>query len=341
MLTGLHEFEKKVSESWPWEKWKSFLIVVAVSGGADSVALALALRNIALKASTDSPLRQHWLHVNHQARPSADNDQQFVEALAKKSQVPCTALSFDSAALNRSGIGTEAAMRDARYDRFEKVANQLGARYIAMGHHRDDQVETVIQRIFRGTGIAGLCGIPVSRNLSETVTIIRPLLKISRAEILKYLGDIQQSFCVDESNEDPSFKRNQIRNVILPFLKEHFENDIDEAILKLSGSSAETERYLRELTNPLVDIHVEFSTDGFSVCQSWMENADPFVVRRVIVESWKQMQFPLRDIGATHWNQLAELGQNKPSNDVGHRLTLPGKIVAELKGKRLVVKRVE
>ena len=167
--------------------------VVAVSGGADSVALLHALADAGAGPLTIA-------HVNHQLRGrDSDDDASFVERLGW----PCRTLVADIRAL---GGNLEAAARRVRYDWFEQVANEVGATWIATGHTADDQAETVLHRLVRGSGLQGLRGIAPRRG-----RIVRPLLGTTRAELQIYLATKNQPFRTDTTNFDTQFTRNRIR----------------------------------------------------------------------------------------------------------------------------------
>ena len=126
---------------------------------------------------------------------------------------------------------SEESLRNARYDRLVEMAGQHGCRYLVTGHHLDDQIETVLFRIFRGTGIAGLQGIPERRVVNEALTIVRPLLSVRSEELKVYLQSIGQDFCVDPTNAESTFTRNFLRNEILPSLEQRF-GDVANAVCK-------------------------------------------------------------------------------------------------------------
>jgi tRNA(Ile)-lysidine synthase len=114
--------------------------------------------------------------------------------------------------------GVEAAARAARYEFLQATAERLGARYVATAHTADDQAETVLHHIVRGTGLAGLAGMSRARSLGAAATLIRPLLSFRRRDVIEYLGALGQSYCEDTTNRDPAFTRSRIRHELLPLL---------------------------------------------------------------------------------------------------------------------------
>lgn len=188
-------------------------VVVAVSGGADSTALLLGLHRLA----PDWDLRLVVAHLDHGLRPESREEKAFVERLARGLGWPFEADRIEGAALSRcQGRTLEEAARMARYGFLQDVARGCGADRIAMGHHREDQAETVLMNVIRGSGLDGLRGM---RPVRDGV-YIRPLLDIPRGVILAWLEEQGQPYMTDASNETDRFTRNRIRRRLLPLLRE-------------------------------------------------------------------------------------------------------------------------
>ncbi|MEN6451126.1 MAG: tRNA lysidine(34) synthetase TilS, partial [Thermoguttaceae bacterium] len=213
--------ESKLYEAWPPAQWTELTVVVAVSGGCDSVALLRAM--VALK--TGGAGRLIAAHLNHQLRPDAHADERFVVELCGRLGVPCDVGRVDVGASARGGEGVEAAARRARYRFLEETAGRRGARFVATAHTADDQAETVLHRIIRGTGLRGLAGMSRTRPLGHA-TLIRPLLGVRHAELLAYLESLGQPFREDSSNLDLHFTRNKIRRALLPRLEAGYNRDV-------------------------------------------------------------------------------------------------------------------
>lgn len=195
-------------------------MVAGLSGGADSVCLLLILSELS---------KQHGfplcaVHVHHGIRgEGADRDEAFAKALCERLGVPFFGYRVDvPEEAKRLGIGEEEAGRLARYRLFRETAEKTGASVIAIAHHRDDNAETVLFRLCRGTGIRGLCGIPAVSRPYETdgLTLIRPLLSFGREDILAELAGRGEAYCTDETNGENRYARNYIRNRIFPLLTE-------------------------------------------------------------------------------------------------------------------------
>ncbi|MFM8223478.1 MAG: tRNA lysidine(34) synthetase TilS, partial [Planctomycetaceae bacterium] len=171
-------------------------LLLALSGGGDSTALFRALVELL------GPQRLRVAHLNHQLRGlESDADADFVAQLCARWHVPLVSASVPLPTLSgQAGVGLEAAARTVRYDFLKQAAVDLGCRCVATAHTADDQAETVLHRILRGTGLAGLAGIPPQRSLGEGVRLLRPLLQVSRRDLLDCLQLWQQPYCVDSSN---------------------------------------------------------------------------------------------------------------------------------------------
>ena len=192
-------------------------VLIGFSGGADSVCLVHFLRHLAGK--------KHFqiiaVHVHHGLRgKAADQDAAFCRQLCKKWGVPFVLKKKAVRALAKKlDLSMEHAARKARYEAFAQVARQTGATKLALGHHIDDQAETVLLNLLRGTQPEGLCGIPLRRALNKQVEIVRPLLCVTRAEVEEYLKENKLTFVTDETNLDDAYRRNWVRHQLLPFLQ--------------------------------------------------------------------------------------------------------------------------
>lgn len=190
-------------------------LLVGVSGGADSMCLLLVLCELQKQYG----LFLHVVHVHHGIRAEeADHDAEFVRTFCEERGISCVIVRVSVPELAREqGIGLEEAGRQARYEIFEQEAKRVGAGKIALAHHRDDQAETVLFRMLRGTGIRGLRGMQ-SQSEFHGICLIRPMLTVSREDILSYLAEVGQDFCTDSTNESTDYSRNYIRNRIMPEL---------------------------------------------------------------------------------------------------------------------------
>ena len=127
------------------------------------------------------------------------------------------------------------------------MAEAVGARFVATAHTRDDQVETALFQLLRGAGLRGLAGMPFSRPLSPSVALVRPLLDCERSVLRRYLASIGQTYRDDATNADPHFARNRVRNELLPYLREQFNPEVDQAIARTADIAGEAERLIESL----------------------------------------------------------------------------------------------
>lgn len=193
-------------------------VLCGLSGGPDSVCLLHFLNYLSGKKRFELSA----VHVNHGLRGAdADADEKFCRALCKKLSVPLiTQKKAVRALAKKLDLSLEHAARKARYEAFALAAKKTGASKIALGHHLDDQAETVLLNILRGTRAEGLCGIPVRRPLNKNVEIVRPLLCVTRAEVEEYLKENALPSVTDQTNFDDVYTRNWVRQKLLPLLEE-------------------------------------------------------------------------------------------------------------------------
>lgn len=210
-------------------------ILVAVSGGADSVALVHVLRTLGYTIEV--------AHFDHRTRGGDSTcDAEFVRDLAARLDVPFHLGSADVPAVTAlSGESFEMHARRLRYDFLAQTARRAGIREIATGHHADDQAETMLLRVLRGTSGHGLAGIPPVREDGE-LRIVRPLLDVTREALLAYLESIGEPYCEDATNDDVQYLRNRVRHELIPALARDYNPQLVSALNRL----AETERIEHE-----------------------------------------------------------------------------------------------
>ena len=301
-MSAFHPLETRLADAWPPETWQDVTVLLAVSGGADSVAMLRAM--VALKNAGDGRLVA--AHLNHQLRPSeAETDEAMVVDLCRRLGVACEVgrTRLDPAA-PAGGDGLEAAARHARYQFLEATAARLGARYVVTAHTADDQAETILHHILRGTGIGGLAGIARARPLGHA-TLIRPLLGLRRAELLAYLNDLGQSYRDDSSNRDTRFTRNRIRQELLPHLAEQFNAGVVDALLRLGSLAGEVQAVIDALVGDLADRCVREKGPGVVRIETALAAAQPaYLVRELLMLVWRRQGWPMQAMGFTQWELL-------------------------------------
>ncbi len=221
-------------------------ILVALSGGPDSVALLRAL----ILLSSEYQLHLTTAHLNHGLRGTeSDAEEDFVRRISNAMGIACIRKTVDIRLL-RSGKrqSLEEIGREERYRFLNETADACGARKIATGHHRDDQAETVLINLIRGSGLEGLKGIAPVRD----DRIIRPLLDVSREEILEFLNHEGLAYMVDSSNLDPVYLRNRIRNDLIPDLKTHYNPRIVPSLCRMAEIVRREDDYLQNVVHQIL-----------------------------------------------------------------------------------------
>lgn len=221
-------------------------VLVAVSGGPDSVALLAVLRELAGRGGRAYQLTA--AHLNHLLRDGAAADADFVAELTSRWDVPCICEARDVAACaRRRRVSVETAAREVRYAFLAEAAERCGATAVATGHHADDNAETVLHRLLRGTHLRGLAGIPAMRPLGGgRVRLVRPLLDLRREQIRTFCRDRDLAWRTDETNAQTNCRRNFIRHELLPLLRERVNERVDEALLRLAAAAGDVEACLAE-----------------------------------------------------------------------------------------------
>jgi tRNA(Ile)-lysidine synthase len=233
--------------------------------------------------------------------------------------------------LSEASVSEETA-RTLRYQFLTRAARQHNCRYVAVAHTADDQAETILHHILRGTGIAGLRGIPRTRELDDGVILVRPLLETSRKDIVEWLHHQRQSYCTDSTNQDMKFTRNWIRHGLLPQLATEFNPQIVQALLKLGRQVVDTDEALKELAeSALRRCDPQISRDGQECVLDVREISElpRHVLRGMFVLLWTRLGWPRQRMDYRAWNALAGL-VDRASDFAApqYQLTLPGHVRA-------------
>lgn len=316
--TALARFFSSPEDAGPGDR--PIRVGVGVSGGPDSVALLSAL----LAQRGGARLHLSVLHVNHGLRPEADHEQRHVERLCRLWQLPCFAKKLDSAPPRR---GIEAWARNERYQFFEAVLEREGLDYLALAHTRDDQAETVLFRLLRGSARRGLSGIPPSRTLGTggDKRLIRPLLDCTRQEVLEYLADRRLSYVTDPSNADLGYARNRIRHRLLPLLATEFSPRISRHLAHVADTLREEEAWLETATTA-ARLRVQHERDGRPGLRVQAWAAEPAALRARILRQWLEHTGHSRELGFVHLEQVRALAEGQVRGTV----ELPGSLQVRL-----------
>lgn len=306
-------------------------VAVAVSGGADSVALAWLLGELA--ARDRGPALAGLIHLNHQLRGvDSDADESFVRDLAGRINAPVMAARVDVAARAREArVSIEVAARHARYEFFETAATSFGATIIATGHTMDDQAETVMLRLLRGAGTRGLSGIRARRD-----RVIRPLIHCRRADLRTFLQSRGETWREDVSNEDVSIARNRIRHELMPVLSAVAPGGV-RALARLATFAQDDEAALMQAATEIAPSLVLSKEAGNGIeLDAAMLSLMPAALARRLIRAMAAESAPGVNLVSKHLEAVRMLAASDKS--VGH-LDLPDVVVAKRNG-RLVLKPV-
>ena len=290
-------------------------VIAGVSGGADSVCLFLMLLELREKIGFDLIA----VHVHHGLRgEAADQDQQFVEALCEQHRIPLEIfrVNLESIAKKRKQ-SLEEAGRMVRREAFDSVCKKYGGNKIALAHHQNDNAETLLWNLSRGTGLDGLGGIrPVNGKF------IRPLLCMNRKEIEEYLAKRKQSYCIDETNAGTDYTRNKLRHLVLPILEERVNSAVVRHMNETIEQIWELQEYMQEQVEAAyqecVQEHFEKAC-WIQIQQKSFETFPELIKKMVIRKGMEQVGGKKRDLSHKHVDVMMEL-MNK---QVGRTLDLP------------------
>lgn len=293
-------------------------ILVALSGGPDSVCLLHILDSL----KDELNLTIGAAHINHMLRGEESFlDEAYVEKLCENLGIPCyiARIDIDDVA-KKMNISQEMAGRDERYKFFESISNKHGYNKIAIAHNANDQAETIIMRMMRGTGLEGLGGIRAKRGKK----IIRPILFMSREEIENYCMENKLKPRIDKTNLENIYSRNKVRLDILPYMKENFNEDIIETLNRMASIIQKDDEYINKQCDKAFKKYCKLINESLCIDKE-MFNLDQSILTRVIKKSLidysgKHINFEMKHIYDVIY--LSKKGTHK-------KIDLPNDIVAE------------
>ena len=327
------DLPSRIDAVWPVERWRTVPVVVAVSGGGDSMALLRSLIDLTGRTSPLTVENAGGLivaHINHGRRGDAsDRDEQFTRRFAQSHR-----LRFESAR-QTSDQDDEAGMAKFRHTCLSNIARRCGARYVALGHHRDDNVETMLHQLFRGTGPAGLCGMPMFRSdPGDDLVWARPMIGIDRRSIARFLSDRNQPFCDDHTNQQTRYTRNWIRHDLLPIIEQRFP----DAAAKMQTTIASMQTWrstIESLADDFLHRRAQFSPHRVTIDRRATDIApgndsainsstitDPAIIITALQHIWRTMGWPRQSMTSNHYDKLCLI----LAGDQPDRFDLPGGI---------------
>ncbi len=306
-------------------------VLVALSGGPDSVALLYGLFAI----QPEFGLKLYVAHLNHKLRgDESDQDERFAKELAVRLKLKCFSKRIDvKREAKRKKVSIEQGAREIRYRYLQKLADQIKADKIAVGHQADDQAETFLMRLLRGAGGAGLSGIPAKRG-----KIIRPLIQIRREEIEKFLKANKISYRLDSSNYLTDYFRNKVRLTLLPKIKEEFNPKIVASLNRTADIISIQQEYIEKICEQILqDIYTKRKSEIIIALKEFV-HYDVSLQREMIRLCVRELKGELSQLGFESVDRALNLIHQKRS---GKKVNLATKIWLEVNGEELVLYKEE
>lgn len=307
-------------------------VVVGVSGGPDSLLLLHWLKRYRPKYK----LFLVAAHLNHQLRKEADQEEEFVRDQCARWEIPCITQKVDVARHARhNGLSIQVAARQCRYAFFQEVATSQGCGKVALAHHADDQVETVLMRLIRGAGLDGLAGIPVKRSLTSTLEVIRPLLALTKDQIEAYCQHYQLNPRLDQSNLKDDYTRNWVRHHLIPKMKALNPN-LAVGVQEMTRLMAEDSQFLTELAKERLEQLKPIYKEGEVRLQVAKLASQPLALQRRMILLLLSYLLDIQRLSKVHIDAVLHIIQSEEGTQVLH---LPDRVQIERQYGMLIMKR--
>jgi len=295
-------------------------IVIGLSGGADSVCLLKILKEL----KNEFELKLTAVHLNHNLRGrEADEDQAFVEDLCANWNIELEVFKKDVNEIARKKkISVEEAGRITRYGLFNQVLAERKSQYIAVAHQKEDQAETVMLNILRGTGLDGLCGMSMKQG-----NIIRPLLNISRKQIEEFLQKEKIPYRIDSTNLDSDYTRNRIRNELFPMIRSMFDIDPVSRLVRISALVQDERDFLEHTAETAYNEVVVSHSDAVKIYLEKFKSIPAAIKKRIIRKAWEKINKGRQNLEYVHVEQILNLCRN---GTTGKKVVLPREIEARI-----------
>lgn len=287
-------------------------IVIGVSGGPDSICLLHLLNNL----KDTLKITIYVAHINHSIREVADMETKYVQDFCKKIGVECFVKKEDILSLaKKQKKGTEEVGRQVRYSFFDEVLEKTNSNKIATAHNSNDRAETVILNILRGSGISGLKGIEAIRDQKY----IRPLINTDRESIEKYCEENNLEPKIDETNKENIYTRNKVRNVVIPYIKKEFNQNIIKTINRLSIVATEENDYLMKITKQEYANISNIENGIITLDLKRFNNLELVIKRRLILYTINEAIHTTNGIEKVNLDDIVKLC----SNNIGNKYLTP------------------
>ena len=293
-------------------------VVLAVSGGPDSICMLDILKDIKNDEKIDMNFEIVVAHVNHMIRKEAEEDEKYVKKYCEENQIEFYSKSIDVQKMaNNNKIGLEEAGRKARYDFFDEILERTNAQKIAIAHNKNDKVETVLMHILRGSGINGLKGIEPKRE-----KYIRPLIECERNEIEEYCNDKNLQPRIDKTNFENEYTRNKVRNLLIPYIQKEFNPNLIKTIDRLSNLVAEEENYMdKQVEKVYKEILISENQKEIQLDLKMFNLQEKVIKSRVILYTITRLFGNSKGLEKIHIEDIIRLC----SNNIGNKYLTPNK----------------
>lgn len=293
-------------------------IVLGVSGGPDSISMLDILNKIRNDIDMNLKFEIVVAHINHMIREEAKNDELYVKKYCEKYNIEFYSKSIDVKKLaNTNKIGTEEAGRNARYEFFDEILHKTNSNKIAIAHNKNDNAETIIMNIIRGSGVSGLKGIEIKRD-----KYIRPLIECEREEIEEYCKQNKLDPRIDKTNFENEYTRNKIRNIVIPYIKKEFNPNIVSTLERLSCLVKDEEYYIeKQVFNIYNSILVEEKEKEVILDLKKFNIQEKVIKSRLILYTISRVLGNSQGIEKIHIEDIIKLC----NNNIGNKYLTPSK----------------
>lgn len=293
-------------------------LVLGVSGGPDSIAMLNILNDIKNDKNINIDFNIVVAHINHMIREEADTDEEYVKNFCKEKNVEFYTKSIDVIKMaNNNKIGTEEAGRKARYDFFDEILLKTNSNKICIAHNKNDNAETLIMNILRGSGVSGLRGIEPKRG-----KYIRPLIECDREEIEKYCTEEKLNPRIDKTNFENDYTRNKIRNIVIPYIREEFNPNIINTLNRLSTLVKDQEEYFVDVIKEKFEsLVIEENNEEIQLDLKKFNKEKKVIKSRLLLYTISRLFGNTKGIEKIHIEDLIRLCEN----NIGNKYLTPNK----------------
>lgn len=293
-------------------------LVLAVSGGPDSMTMLDVLREIKNDEKVNLNFEFVVAHVNHMIREEASEDEEYVRNYCLKNKIQFYSKSIDVQKIaNNNKIGTEEAGRIVRYEFFDEILDKTNSNKVSIAHNKNDKAETIIMNLLRGSGISGLKGIEAKRG-----KYIRPLIECERFEIEKYCDEKNLNPRIDKTNFENEYTRNKIRNIVIPYVKEEFNPNIVETLNRMSELVSDEEEYIeKQVENEYKKLLIEEDKRQVILDLKKFNNEEKVIKSRLVLYTITRLFNTTKGIEKIHIEDIIKLCEK----NIGNKYLTPNK----------------